>query len=135
MSDGSAPASLSPIQTELLKRVDDIFAAIGAATKTAVNAAQTQLPDLAKEYVAYGRLSATVLEVVLLLAMIGCVYLGIRAQRYINKTNDWDYFPLHFPGAIVGGFCSIFFFCHISNLLMVWFAPKIWLLLEIKSLL
>lgn len=52
---------LSPLQQNLLDRADSIFAAIGNTVTKATDFATAEIPDIAYQYVAYGRVMATVI--------------------------------------------------------------------------
>lgn len=139
-----ANEKLSPLQQELLSRADSIFASIGTAVGKATDFASVQIPDIAIQYVAYGRVYATVLMVFALTTFIFGMWLAIgvavmdyfkagcgRYHGYIWADSRDAAMILGIPISIVG-FLMILF--NVSNFIMVWFAPKIWLITELVKL-
>ena len=63
---------LSPLQQELLTRADNIFSSISDVVGKTTTFAAEQIPDIALQYVAYGRVISTMTVVVgLTLLIIG----------------------------------------------------------------
>jgi hypothetical protein len=67
-SAASAPNGLSPMQNELLRRADSIFDSISNTVSKASDlaiqggkAVAEQIPDIAFQYIAYGRVANTVI--------------------------------------------------------------------------
>lgn len=123
---------LSPMQEQLLQRADSIFTSISAGVAKAGEFASEQIPDIAMQYVAFGRAYNTtaVLGSLILIVIYGFVL------RKLYRTGNMEIF---FPVAILGGFATgsitiPIFLSHIKSFLLVWYAPKIWLITEIVSL-
>lgn len=125
---------LTPLQQELFNRADSIVSAIGQTLTTVTDAAKQaggyileQLPDVAIQYITYGRASLTTFIALGLLLIITSFYIF---KRWSNELED-----------IAILFSAIFFLsggvivaANIKEFLMVWFAPKVWLLIEIANL-
>lgn len=118
---------LSPIQQELLMRADSIFKTLGEAATKAYDVASTQLPDLAVQYVLYGRVSATTIIVLALLAIIASVH---YTKKYFAESNGTILVITEVTGILSAAVIII----NLPNFLLVWFAPKIWLMQEIVHL-
>lgn len=126
--------TLSPIQQELLSRADSIFASIGTAVGKATDFAAVQIPDIAIQYVAYGRAYSTITIIFsLVLLLLGLwLFVGICVM---DCTEDENHriggFFVGMPLTVVG---ISLMAQHMSNFMMVWFAPKIWLITELVKL-
>ena len=142
MTDSSAPeqvaSSLTPMQQALLDRADSIFASIGQTVHNASNLATQQIPDIAVQYIAYGRATASAFEIVLLLFMglSWWLFWNVATSNTFKLPNDSDDDPhgARIASWIIGGALGlisvIVMLCSLSNLIMVWTAPKVWLLRE-----
>ena len=80
------PTNVSPMQQELLSRADSIFSGISSAVGTAKEFAVEQLPDIAYQFVAFGRFYESAwISLAFVTFAVGIyllVQLGIR-----NKSN------------------------------------------------
>lgn len=134
MTDSSAPAqvvsALTPMQQALLDRVDQIFASIGQAG----HAVAQQLPDIAVQYIAYGRAVNTVWVVLPLLVFIlacwACWSVGIKNKYDLQGDEE----GVAWLGAGLGITALIFFLCNLSDFILVWFAPKVYLIQQVNEL-
>ena len=127
---------LSPMQEELLKRADSIFMSISDAGKIALGVAKEQLPDIAYQYLAYGRAYTTFIVILSLAVFLLVLIVGYKmtSVRYRKSGDDIVFIPYAMGIAIVG-FPALILFCNnISSFFMVWFAPKIWLITEVSKL-
>lgn len=128
--------SLSPMQAELLKRADDIFRSIGEAATKASEFASEQIPDIAMQYVTYGRVMCTIKAVVAVVILLVGLYLMIRVavqdSRNLGTQRSGEWVGERFMAFVVGFFASagglVAVFETIGNAILVWFAPKIWLI-------
>lgn len=125
------------LQEKLLEVITAVQNAAGKAGEFAL----TQLPQIAQEYVMYGRVKSAVLSGLLLL--IGSVLICTAVWAYRNPWNNDNYtYNKHGRGesnqlviGIGGLFGAVFVltaFLAFDHL--VWFAPKVWLLKELASL-
>lgn len=126
---------LSPLQTELLSRADSIFASISSTVNKASDFAVEQIPEVALQYVAFGRvylsLMVGVALVMLIVSMFGFIYSTIKYNA--SKTGEnWDFLAgVCLITAIISCVVAL---VNTKELIMVWFAPKIWLMTEIVHL-
>lgn len=112
---------------QLQSKLVDILTGIQTAIKTAGDFAWGQLPDIATQYVMYGRALYTVgVGFGLLLIAIAL----FSSWRFVFKDEDAWTFPM-----IVGGVLGcLITAANIGPMLLVWFAPKVWLLQELSKL-
>lgn len=136
----STTDTLSPLQTELLSRADSIFESIANAVNKATTFAAEQIPDIAMQYVAYGRATTSAyIAIGLIVFIIGTwlfVRVGIMNSRKYPLTHSWDdrrsgAVMAGIPMSVIG---SSMILKELNAFLMVWFAPKIWLLTELAHL-
>lgn len=125
---------------QLQGKLVEILAGIQAATKAAGDFALEQLPDIAQQYVAYGRVFGTLeslacLSLLILLAVVTCKF------GYFSKAPDeYGFWPTPRMVAAFGGTLGLILsfiltMASFQGTLLVWIAPKVWLLKEIAGLL
>ena len=123
------------MKEELQGKLVEILTSIQTAAGKASDFALAELPDIAQSYIVYGR-AATTLAVVastLVLLLVGVVAWRLNAKATSRKY--YDPFP-YIMGAMVAAVGPVVGFAtNIGPCLMVWFAPKVWLLKEIAGLL
>lgn len=148
-----ATANLSPMQQELLNRADKIFDWIGNSVDKvgdlAVKGGQAvaeQIPDIAIQYVTYGRAVLTIYLLIgiflLFMSYYTVVRVGLRDSMKLGTVQKWDgadWHPMRYVISICGGvgggiFGALFFFVNLKEAILVWFAPKVWLMLELVHL-
>ncbi len=127
------------MKEELQGKMVEILTAIQTATGKAGEFAMTQLPDIAQTYVTYGRVASVVWVLMgVLLIALGVLALVIAKSE---DTGNWDESFFQF---LKGGYWIAFFttvagvlqFGYAMNsALLVWFAPKVWLLRELAGFL
>lgn len=121
------------MKDELQGKLVEILTSIQGAAGRAGDFAMEQLPDIAQSYVAYGRVYYT-------LAVLGFALAALATVRWVmlpaTRSND-DFVQVGVT--MVGGFAALvaagLAIGHTSAMLMVWFAPKVWLLKELAGLL
>lgn len=134
--------TLSPMQQELLNRADAIMASIGSAVNRGAEFVQGQVPDIALQYVAFGRVYETVIMAISIMVFMVGLWLVVNvACRNTCKFKDdvvgcWHNYRL--VGLLLGIFPLSYGLSEISanlkSFILVWFAPKVWLLIEISKL-
>jgi ABC-type Fe3+-siderophore transport system permease subunit len=125
------------MEKELQLKLVEILTAIQAATGKAADFTMAQLPDIAQSYVAYGRARAVLWFVVAALCAYAFCRLVIYMRNEIRDNGDDNFSFL--MGAGIGAFFSgaigfITFVANASDSVLVWFAPKVWLLKELAQL-
>jgi hypothetical protein len=123
------------VNEQLQSKLVEILAGIQSATKAAGDFALEQLPDIAQQYVVYGRALASFW---ILLGAAFLIYAAVGATKCIRNAragkDDWA-FGFGFSGGIAAVIGMMFVCVNVSTFALVWFAPKVWLLKEIAGLL
>jgi hypothetical protein len=133
------------MQQALLDRADAVMSSISGAVSKASDlaveggkAVADQVPEVAMQYVMYGRAVSTVTEV---LALFGLWFFGYKMFSQWGLINTKNFEGESFERIIfvvAGGAGGVVSFMiavgNLKELLMVWFAPKVWLLLELVNL-
>lgn len=132
---------LTPLQQALLDRADNIMDSIATTVNKASAFAADQVPDIALQYVAFGRASLTTYMIIALMLLIIGLWLAVRvaimnSRQYPEDSYSWDD---RRTGAMISGLAmsvmGVAVFLHnLNNFIMVWVAPKIWLINEISHL-
>ena len=123
---------------ELQSKLVEIIGSIQAGVSKAGDFAAEQLPDIATQYIVYGRITS-VISVLAGVALLGSVGVAIN---YIKKEVKKDSYEMcegccvgsGAYAAVAGVIGSMTLFCSVPQAIMVWFAPKVWLLKELASL-
>lgn len=115
------------MKEELQSKLVEILTSIQTATGKAADFAVEQLPDIAQSYVVYGRVHTTTCVVSAVLIFGALVWVG---NRYSKPSEGMSWLGAAF-GAVVPFLTVLFNF---SDMLLVWFAPKVWLLKELAQL-
>lgn len=124
---------------QLQAKLVEILAGIQSATKAAGDFAVEQLPEIVQQYILYGRI-ASLVWVFVGIAIFAVGALSIKRAR-LEGHGEWKYesfmkdFGLgYWLGAIFCVTGLISSAISINSALLVWFAPKVWLIKEIASL-
>jgi len=136
-------SSLTPLQTELLNKADVILGYVGNTVNAAVEFTKEQVPDIAYQFITFNRAYLSFIE------LASAVVLGIGLWLVINvatrntygfaveKYRGWHdarTCALLFGGLLV--FCSFLVFAiNLKSFLLVWFAPKLFLIVSLSQLL
>lgn len=147
-SASAAAEGLSPMQRELLSRADTIFATIGNAVSSATDAAvragavvAKEIPDIAWQYIAYGRVWHTLMTVLGIIALVYGIYAVMfiafkNCKNYETGGYSWHTMRVtHFIAGVFSGFFGLVTTIgHSKDMVLVWAAPKLWLILELVDL-
>ena len=121
------------MKEELQSKLVEILGSIQAAAGKAGDFAMVQLPDIAQSYVVYGRMYHSLTLLMLVAAIALSAFLLWKG--YSRQDSEEGFFCL------LGGGIGLFFAMAamfiediLSSALLVWFAPKVWLLKEIAGL-
>jgi hypothetical protein len=121
------------LKAKLAEILTDIADNVGQLKDFAVE----QLPDVAQQYIVYGRVLETAVFLIVCTLNIVMIKICIWGAKQIRTKGD-NSGPLEVMSLILGGFASLFLitvlFCQIKPFLMVWLAPKIYLIQGISSL-
>jgi hypothetical protein len=119
---------------QLQSQLAAILGSIHTGVAKASDFAMAELPSIAQQYVMYGRASITLGVVLGLVAFFTAYKLarfGASQTKYGEETEQ----ILGICGAIAAGFIGlVLLLLNTSAALLVWFAPKVWLLKELAQL-
>lgn len=118
---------------QLQAKLIEILTQIQAATKAAGDFALEQLPDIALQYIMYGRAMHTfgfsLGIIAFIVFIINTIIVMRKDKQYLDATTN-------FIIAIISMLSSLVLLgINTSQFMLVWFAPKVWLLTEITRLL
>lgn len=120
------------LQTKLVEILSSIQAAAGKTTDFAME----QLPDIAQSYVAYGRVVLTLEIVICIAILIGLGWLLRWTYRKVKENVLEDVFIVFAGLATIfaGTVALVTIFNLVPQAVLVWVAPKVWLLKELATL-
>ena len=134
------------MKEELQSKLVEILTSIQAAAGKTADFAMEQLPDIAQSYIAYGRAWHTVSCILTLIGLAASVLiawsLGFGNKSAINTRKgslyEGDWLAHRVIAALGGSVCafvmSMSFAANVGEALLVWVAPKVWLLKELAAL-
>jgi hypothetical protein len=125
---------------QLQAQLASILANIQTATGRASDFAVGQLPDIVQQYLTYGRISSLSLSLMSGGALAASLFVAIRHGCFGTQEGSFGHWAASRFFCCAGGFItSIFlglsFLLNIQTALLVWIAPKVWLLQSFSSLL
>ena len=120
------------LQGQLVNILVDIQKAVSKASDFAVE----QLPDVAMQYLMYGRVTKTVIIAISVLVLLCCAYTIYSRLKKLREQGyeDVDSEMLIFFSMIFSAVSGIVFLANISSFFMVWLAPKVWLIKQIAEI-
>lgn len=118
---------------QLQNKLAEILGQIASGVKAAGDFTLAQLPDIAQQYVIYGRATGT-LAVISFLVLTFFVRKGLR-WAWNKSQDDDDRMVVIFLGLVVGAFSLGGLAISVGNALLVWLAPKVWLIKQLAELL
>ena len=117
------------LQTQLANILTSISTGIQATGSFVLE----QLPDVAQQALVYGRITNTIgLVVALILLVVTISYI-----RWVRRLSYNDYWPRDVPIilAMIGALITtIALGAAVPATVLVWFAPKLWLLQQLSQL-
>lgn len=117
---------------ELQSKLVEILSQIQNATSYTVD----QLPELAQQYILYGKISATFWFLFLGFILFISIKSILKCKKAIYNGTSEDIDGLKMIAYFAVGSISFIFLIPIINAtILVWTSPKIWLLKEIATLL
>jgi hypothetical protein len=127
------------MKEELQGKLVEILTSMQSAAGKASDFAMEQLPDIAQSYVAFGRAYHTFWIVSMVLVLLGIGWGTIKVFRLASRPEGvLDDMPPSFAvafGSLIGALPFLIFLDSLKPALLVWFAPKVWLLKEIATML
>lgn len=127
--------NLTPLQQEIFNRIDPVLEWIKSTAISTGEFLKTEIPDVAYQYILYGRVKSSILVLLsIILITVGITLL----YKLINVGFEYRATPRQVIGTIAGIVSSVVgilvFLANIETLIIVWTAPKVWLLREITTL-
>lgn len=124
------------MKENLQDKLVEILSAIQAATGKVSDFALSQLPDIAQSYIVFGRVTYTFYTSLAMLGMVLSIWLFFHGYKQYSKNrhNNVDPFLFFLFGVLLSIPCIAGFMVGSRSLFLVWFAPKVWLLKEIASM-
>lgn len=133
-----ATEKLSPLQQELLSRADSILSKISEVATKGSEIVMEQLPDIVVQYINYHRAYYTFIIVMCLILFCLITYGIIRLwtkRKNSNSHSERDDCEISIVLlCLTYVFPLIPFSFNLKNFIMVWVAPKIFIITEISRL-
>ena len=118
------------MQEELQGKLVEILTQIQSTVGQAKDFTLQQLPDIAQSYIYYGMVYSSLVIVLSVLSVIIGLWIGFKANWNTEYLTGGI-----LSSCVLTGVGVMVFFSKISEFLLVWVAPKVWLLKEIAVLL
>ena len=126
------------MNTELQSKLVEIIGTIQTSVGKTTTFVMEQLPDIAQQYITFGRVTETLYFALALLGLLFFPYMFVTQAKKANAApyNDADLPIILSAASGVLGFASLIgFFANITPFFMVWFAPKLYLIKGLAALL
>ena len=128
------------MKDELQLKLVEILTAIQVGVGKSADFALEQLPDIAQQYVLYGRVWGTASVLWWLAALASSAWVALRYGFLSKKVNSWGEWTDGRVAAAMSGtgaalITSYILLWEARAAMLVWFAPKVWLLKEVAGLL
>lgn len=121
------------MKNELEPKLVEVIGQLQDVVMRASDFATQQLPDVVQTYILYGRISSLVTLLLDLAILYGCWWfykLPVEERSY----DDVEVFLKTLTSGTVGVATLIHTFFSIQEIVLVWAAPKIWLIKELGKL-
>lgn len=119
------------MKDELQSKLVEVLTSIQNASAQAADFTMEHLPDIAQSYVVYGMVSSIAWAGVGIITFISMWLLIVRLERDRDYITSGTFY-------VCGGMISLVplvaGLVNLQSALLVWFAPKAWLLKEIASM-
>lgn len=122
------------MKEELQNKAVEILTSIQTTVSEAKDFTLTQLPDIANQYITYGIVSNVTYSVISLTLIAVCCWLACWCLREM-RIRDSELLVGGMMGIITAGLFFLYnFIVGLEETIMVIFAPKVWLVLELSKL-
>ena len=122
------------MKNELEPKLVEVIGQLQGAVMKASDFAVQQLPDVVQSYILYGRISSLVILMFELVILYGCWRLyKLPTKESYYGGDEAALLKTMFSGT-VGGITLFFMLFSIQETILVWAAPKIWLIKELGKL-
>ena len=128
------------MNSELQNQLAAIIAKLTTAVQTAADFTIAQLPDVVYQYLLYGRVYETLLFLVWLVlfsaSLTGWLKFGVFSKA-TDRFGEWSEAMICWTiiGGVTSPFLLVLLIFAAKSLILVWLAPKVWLLKEFAGLL
>lgn len=124
---------------ELQTQLAGVISALANTVQKTADFTVEQLPDIVTQYVAYGRVQATTVTVSFVILLVAFLVLLFRYGVFAQQDPDRHYWSdVRIASFWVGSTGSVIAFLCLaittSDFIMVWLAPKVWLLKSLANL-
>ena len=122
------------MKNELEPKLVEVIGQLQGAVMKASDFATQQLPDVVQSYILYGRIKSLLTLMVELVILYGCWRLyKLPVKESYYGGDEAVILKTTFSGT-VGGTTLILMLFSIQETVLVWAAPKIWLIKELGKL-
>ena len=121
------------MKSELEPKLVEVIGQLQGAVMKASDFAIQQLPDVVKSYILYGRISSLIILMFELGILYGCWRLYKSPVETDSYGDEAVIVKTMFSGT-GGGITLILILFSIQEVVLVWAAPKIWLIKELGKL-
>ena len=123
------------LQTKLVEIITSIQLGIGKAGDFAVE----QLPDIVQQFIVFGMISNVTYSVIQIVSAVLTGFFSYKLFTSSGAKDGWGYINADYGTAAfilaMFSFCSaLAFLTGLKETLLVLFAPKVWLLMELANL-
>ena len=115
------------MKEELQEKLVEILTSIQNATGKAADFAVAELPDVAQQYLIFGRIYESFFMAAFVILFVVCAFLSIKVYKDFDKE-------LVIAPVIFSAFFLFLSLSQIKETLLVWVAPKVWLITELAKL-
>jgi hypothetical protein len=122
------------MKEELQNKAVEILTSIQTTVSGAKDFTLAQLPDIANQYITYGIVSNVTYSVGALIIATVCCWIACWCLRGMRIRDSETLFGGMMASTIVGLFFLYNFIVGLEETIMVIFAPKVWLILELSKL-
>jgi hypothetical protein len=125
-SKGKPMSVKDVVNADLNSKMVEILEGIQDAVSKTKDFTVEQLPDIASQYIDYGRIDATITFLVALSLAVASIFIA-RKCFSILKEDDENTPAVVFAtlSTLGGGISSLVTLCSISPMILVWAAPKV----------
>lgn len=124
------------MKEELQLKLAEILTGIQSAVAKGADFAMEQIPDIAMQYVVYGRMSSTLEAVLFVVLFALACYACIKSVRFlwVEERDEGAACFVGFFGGLANFVLLYLSVAAVQSALLVWVAPKVWLLKSLAAL-